>query len=121
MVPILFIATTRPEEARQFYTEVLDFTCTDDSPFALEFDAAGTMLRVQKVQELQPQPFTAIGWKVDDIAAERDRLAAKGAVFLRFEFMEQDERDIWTTPDGAKVCWFKDPDGNTLSLTEWTG
>lgn len=121
MTPILFTATTRPEEARQFYAEVMGFSLTDDSPFSLEFDAAGTMLRVQKVQELQPHPFTAIGWKVDSIAAERDRLAARGATFLSFEFMEQDERDIWTSPDGAKVCWFKDPDGNTLSLTEWPG
>lgn len=119
MTPILFTATVRPDEALKFYTEVMGFNLTDDSPFSLEFDAAGTMLRVQKVQELHPHPFTAIGWKVDDIAAERDRLAVKGAEFLRLEFMEQDERGIWTTPDGAKVCWFKDPDGNTLSLTEW--
>ena len=121
MTPILFTATTRPDEARRFYTEVMGFTLTDDSPFSLEYDAAGTMLRVQKVQELHPHPFTAVGWKVDDIASERDCLAERGAQFLNFEFMEQDERDIWTTPDGAKVCWFKDPDGNTLSLTEWSG
>jgi catechol 2,3-dioxygenase-like lactoylglutathione lyase family enzyme len=94
VIPILFTATTRPEEARQFFTELMGFTLTDDSPFSLEFDAAGTMLRVQKVQELAPHPFTAVGWKVDDVAAERDRLAAKGAQFLSFEFMEQDERDI---------------------------
>lgn len=121
MTPILFTATTRPDKARQFFTEVMGFTLTHDSPFSLEFDAAGTMLRVQKVQELNPHPFTAIGWKVGDIVAERDRLSARGAKFLKFEFMEQDELDIWTTPDGAKVCWFKDPDGNTLSLTEWGG
>lgn len=119
MTPILFTATTRPEVARQFYTEVMGFALTDDSPFSLEFDAMGTMLRVQKVQELHPHPFTAIGWKVEDIAAERDRLAQRGASFERFEFMDQDERDIWTTPDGAKVCWFKDSDGNVLSLTQW--
>jgi len=104
VTPILFTATTRPEEARAFYSEVLGFTLVDDSPFSLEFDAAGTMLRVQKVQELHPHPFTTIGWKVDDIAAEHDRLAARGATFLNFEFMEQDERNIWTAPDGAEVC-----------------
>jgi len=119
MTPIFFTASTRHAEARAFYSDVMGFTLTDDNPFSLEFEAAGTMLRVQKVESFTPQPFTALGWRVEDIASERDRLATRGATFLRFEFMEQDERDIWTTPDGAKVCWFKDPDGNTLSLTQW--
>lgn len=119
MTPILFVATSKPDEARAFYCEVMGFALTDDNPFSLEFDAGGTMLRVQKVESLNPQPFTSLGWRVDDIATKRDELAQRGAEFLRFEFMEQDARDIWTAPDGAKVCWFKDPDGNTLSLTEW--
>lgn len=121
MTPILFTASAKHDAARAFYCDVMGFTLTDDNPFSLEFDAAETMLRVQKVQTFEPHPFTAVGWRVEDIAAERDRLAARGAVFLRFEWMEQDDRDIWTAPGGAQVCWFKDPDGNTLSLTQWTG
>lgn len=119
MTPILFTATTRPDEARMFYEKVMEFRLTDDNPFSLEFDAAGTMLRIQKVEQLQPHAFTQLGWRVPDIAIERERLAARGAAFLHFEGLEQDEDDIWTAPDGAKVCWFKDPDGNTLSLTQW--
>jgi len=119
MTPILFTASVKHSEARAFYTDVMGFELTDDNPFSLAFDAAGTALRVQKVESFEPHPFTAIGWRVDDIVVERDRLAARGAEFVRFEFMEQDERDIWTTPDGAQVCWFRDPDGNTLSLTQW--
>jgi len=119
VTPILFTATTRPGKARAFYSDVLGFALIDDSPFSLEFDACGTMLRVQKVQQFEPHPFTAVGWKVDDIASECDRLTAKGATFLSFDFMEQDERYIWTAPDGARVCWFKDPDGTILSLTQW--
>ena len=121
MTPILFTATAQPDEARRFYSEVMGFVLTDDNPFSLEFDAMGTMLRVQKVEAMSAHPFTALGWRVDDIAAAIDELAARGAAFERFEFMEQDERGIWTTPDGARVCWFKDPDGNTLSLTQWPG
>ena len=121
MTPILFIATAKPDEARRFYSEVMGFALTDDNPFSLEYDAMGTMLRVQKVETFAPHPFTALGWRVDDIAASMDELAARGAEFERFEFMEQDERGIWTTPDGARVCWFKDPDGNMLSLTQWPG
>ena len=118
VTPILFIASARPDEARAFYAEVMGFALTDDNPFSLEFDAAGTMLRVQKVETFEPHPFTAIGWQVENIAAERDRLFDRGARFVAFEFLDQDERDIWTAPDGARVCWMTDPDGNTLSLTQ---
>lgn len=119
MTPILFSATSRPDEARVFYSEVMGFTLTEDSPFSLEFDADGTMLRVQKAPDFTPLPFTLLGWRVGDIAARIDNLAARSAVFERFDFMEQDDRGVWTAPDGAKVAWFKDPDGNTLSLTEF--
>jgi len=88
MTPILFTASTKHDEARRFYTDVMGFTLTSDTPFALEFDAAGTMLRVQKVPDFTPHPFTAIGWRVADIASERDRLARRGASFERFEFLE---------------------------------
>ena len=119
MTPILFAATTKADVSLAFYRDVLGFPLVEDGPFALVFDANGTMLRVQKVAELVPHPFTALGWRVSDIAGENDRLAARGAEFMRFEFLEQDERGIWTAPDGAQVCWFADPDGNTLSLTQW--
>jgi catechol 2,3-dioxygenase-like lactoylglutathione lyase family enzyme len=121
VTPILFTASARHDEARAFYTDVLGFELTDDNPFALEFDAAGTVLRVQKIDALTAQPFTAIGWRVDDIEARCDALSQRGAKFLRFDSMKQDERGVWTAPDGAKVCWFKDPDGNTLSLTQFPG
>ena len=119
MTPILFIASAKHAEARVFYCDVMGFALLDDNPFSFEFDAAGTMLRVQKVEKLVPHAFTAIGWRVNDIAAERDQFAAKGAEFESFEFLEQDVRDIWVAPDGAQVCWFKDPDGNVLSLTQF--
>jgi catechol 2,3-dioxygenase-like lactoylglutathione lyase family enzyme len=118
MTPILFAASGRPADAREFYTQVMGFALVSDSHFALEFNAAGTMLRVQKVESFTPHPFTAIGWLVDDIAVKRAELAGRGAQFERFGFLEQDAADIWTAPDGARVCWFKDPDGNTLSRTE---
>ncbi len=121
MKAMQFVASANHKAALEFYRDVLGFALLEDSPFALGFDAAGTMLRVQKVASLDPYPFTAIGWQVVDIAAEHDRLAERGVSFLDFPPFEQDERDIWTAPDGAKVCWFRDPDGNTLSLTEFPG
>lgn len=119
MTPILFLASARPEEARAFYENVMGFALTEDSPFSLAFDAGGTMLRVQKVEAFDPHPFTATGWQVANIAAKRDELAERGARFVRYEFLDQDERGVWTAPDGAKVCWLTDPDGNLLSLTQF--
>ena len=118
---IAMIATRQPELAKQFYSDVLGLRLIEDGWYALVYMAAGTRLHIQKVKEFTPQPFTAIGWTVSDIAASAAALAKKGVKFERYPGMEQDVGGIWTTPDRAgKVCWFKDPDGNTLSLTQFS-
>jgi catechol 2,3-dioxygenase-like lactoylglutathione lyase family enzyme len=113
-----FVATVKPDEARVFYRDVLGLALVEDSPFAIVFDANGTMLRVQRVKDLAPHPFTALGWNVPDIEAAIDGLVAKGVTFERYGFFEQDARGVWSAPGGAKIAWFKDPDGNTLSLAQ---
>jgi catechol 2,3-dioxygenase-like lactoylglutathione lyase family enzyme len=115
---VAFVATKDGARARQFYGETLGLKVISDDPYALVVDARGTSLRVQKVGTLRPQSFTVLGWHVSDLAATIDGLAKRGVAFERFEGMNQDERGIWTAPSGARVAWFKDPDGNTLSLTE---
>ena len=114
-----FVATKDPAHAKNFYEQTLGLKLAGDDPFALVFDAQGTMLRIQKVKEFNPAPFTVLGWEVADINAEVDGLAGRGVEFARYEWLPQDERGIWTTPDGARVAWFKDPDGNVLSLTQF--
>jgi catechol 2,3-dioxygenase-like lactoylglutathione lyase family enzyme len=114
-----FVATTDAVRARHFYEQVLRLQFVEDSPYALVFRSGPTMLRVQKVKELAPHPFTALGWKVPDMTAAVGELAARGVEFLRVGFIPQDDRGVWTTPDGTQVAWFKDPDGNTLSLTQF--
>ena len=116
---IAFTQTTQPERAKAFYTDVLGLKFDQESIFALVFTAGRTMLRVQKVRELSPLPFTALGWKVPDIVAAVQELSKRGVAFERYTGMPQDDVGIWTTPDGGKVCWFKDPDGNVLSLTQF--
>jgi catechol 2,3-dioxygenase-like lactoylglutathione lyase family enzyme len=117
--PIMaFVATTRPEQARAFYQGVLGLPLVEDTPFALVFQAGGTSLRVQKAGPFQPHPFTALGWQVPDIARAVEELTGRGVSFTRYDVIPQDELGVWTTPDGARVAWFKDPDGNTLSLTQ---
>jgi catechol 2,3-dioxygenase-like lactoylglutathione lyase family enzyme len=114
-----FAATAKPDEARHFYADVLGLPLTEESPFALVFDVAGTMLRVQKVEAFVPAGHTALGWQVDDIRGTIHKLAQRGIRMERFDGLPQDESGVWTTPDGAGVAWFKDPDGNILSLTQF--
>jgi len=54
---------------------------------------------------------------VPDITATAQSLAERGVRFTRCDGMEQDELGIWTAPGGDMIAWFKDPHGNTLSLT----
>jgi len=115
-----FVATTQPERARDFYCNVLGLRFEEDSPFALIVSAANATLRIQKIQAFTPLPFTALGWKVKEIRATAQQLISKGVKTERFEGMSQDDLGIWVSPSGARVCWFKDPDGNVLSLTQFT-
>jgi catechol 2,3-dioxygenase-like lactoylglutathione lyase family enzyme len=115
---VAFVATAAPEDAKPFYRDVLGLRMIGEDPFALTFEANGMMLRIQKVPALTPQPFTVLGWQVPSIAKVIDGLVLKGVRFERYPGLAQDERGIWTAPSGARVAWFKDLDGNTLSLTE---
>ena len=114
-----FASTKQPEKARAFYQEVLGLTLVSNEPMALVFDANGSMLRISIVKDLTPQPFTVLGWQVLDIRGMRRDLAAKGVSFENYGFPGQDGENIWTTADGTQVAWFKDTDGNLLSLTQF--
>jgi len=115
---VAFVTTADAARARAFYVDVLGLRLVEDTPFALVLDANGTTLRVAIADVVDPAPGTVLGWTVPDIAATVDALGAAGIPFERFDGMAQDQRGIWTTPDGAQVAWCKDPDGNVLSLTE---
>lgn len=86
--------------------------------FAIVFDAGDTPLRVTTVESFTPQPFSVLSWLTSDVAGAVRSLAARGVVFERYPGMVQDELGIWTPPGGGAVAWFKDPDGNLLSLSE---
>src|SRR5262245_8040979 len=115
---IAFTATSRPSEALAFYRDTLGISLVEDSPFAIVFDAFGTMLRVQKVQAVSPHPYTSFGLDVPDIEAAVRALLEAGVELLRYPYFEQDTLGIWTAPSGARVCWFHDPDRNVISLSQ---
>jgi catechol 2,3-dioxygenase-like lactoylglutathione lyase family enzyme len=114
---VAFAATSDPERARKFYRDTLGLRLVmEQLPFALVFDANGTVLRVQIVNKVVPSGYTSLGWQVSDIKAAAKGLAGAGVRFERFPGMDHDELGIWSSPSGARVAWFKDPDGNILSI-----
>ena len=113
-----FAITTKPEEAKAFYSDKLGFTFLRDDGFALVFDAHGTMLRVSKMREFTSAQYTVLGWEVEDIVRAVKGLNERGISFERYPGMPQDDDAISTFPGGARVAWFKDPDGNVLSLSQ---
>jgi catechol 2,3-dioxygenase-like lactoylglutathione lyase family enzyme len=116
---IAFVSVTDATRARQFYGEVLGLSLVEESPFALEFDCAGTMLRVALANHVSPAPYTVLGWQVTDIAATIVALRKAGIRPEIFEGFGQSEDGVWQSPSGARIAWFKDPDGNLLSVTEF--
>jgi catechol 2,3-dioxygenase-like lactoylglutathione lyase family enzyme len=116
---IAFVATTDAERAKRFYGETLGLRLVEDAEWAVVYDANGTMLRIQKAHAVVTPPYTTLGWRVPDIEATVRALTERGVAFARYPGMPQDDLGIWTTPDGAKVAWFKDPEGHTLSLTQF--
>jgi catechol 2,3-dioxygenase-like lactoylglutathione lyase family enzyme len=114
---VAFVPTKDAEKARAFYEDVLGLRFVNDDGFAIVLDANGIMVRVARAQ-FTPAPFTILGWQVTGIEQVVKGLQEKGVHFERFGFFEQDPLGIWTAPTGDKVAWFKDPDGNTLSVSQ---
>ena len=116
---VAFAATAAPARALEFYRDTLGLKLVEETPFAFVFDVKGTMLRLTPVEKVAVAPYTVLGWDVSDITATARRLKDAGVKFNRYPGMEQDALGIWTSPSGARIAWFKDPDGNTLSVTQF--
>ncbi len=114
-----FLTIVDVERAKKFYRDTLGLRLLgEEPPFALVFDANGTMLRLGMGKKISPAIGTVLGWEVPDAAAAARDLQQAGVRCERYDHMKQDELGIWTAPTGAKVAWFKDPDGNILSISE---
>ena len=118
---IAFVPTRDPAKARDFYERTLGLEFLSADPFALVFNAHGTTVRIANVSNVKgfkPQPFTIVGWVVTNVSDTAGHLVKKGVRFERFPGMDQDAQGVWQSPTGARVAWFKDPDGNILSITQ---
>src|SRR5882762_5272042 len=118
---IAFIPTRDPQKSRRFYEQTLGLRFVSEDAFALVFSANGVTVRITNVsgvKDFRPAPFTILGWSVSSAQGSARALRQKGIEFERFGGMQQDDLGIWRSPSGAQVAWFKDPDGNILSITE---
>jgi catechol 2,3-dioxygenase-like lactoylglutathione lyase family enzyme len=115
---VAFVPIKDSEKARWFYEGVLGLRFVKDDGFALVFEANGIMVRAAQMKDFTPAQFTVLGWQVYEIENVVRDLQKKGVHFEIFGFFQQDELGIWTAPTGDKVAWFKDPDGNILSVSQ---
>ena len=113
-----FVPTKNADRARTFYEGTLGLAFRGDDSFALIFDLNGASLRIVRVENFAPAPFTVLGWDIVDIASTAKQLRDSGVTFQKYPGLEQDENSVWTSPNGTKVAWFKDPDGNVLSISQ---
>jgi len=115
---VSFVATVDAAASRVFYEEKLGLKLVAEEYYSLVFDLNGHTLRVTKVEEFIRAEHTVFGWYVNNIEETVKDLVTAGVVFEVYEGMLQDENGVWVSPSGAKVAWFKDPDGNNLSITQ---
>jgi catechol 2,3-dioxygenase-like lactoylglutathione lyase family enzyme len=113
-----FVPTQDSAKAREFYEGKLGFQFVSDDPFALVMRSGETMIRVSKAKDFTPAPYTILGWEVKDIEAVVRWLTSRGVAFEKYPFVLDQELGIWNAPSGDKVAWFKDPDGNVLSVSQ---
>jgi len=118
---VAFIPSGDPKKAKSFFVDVLGLRLVSEDSFAVVLDSGGIAVRlvdVSSVKNFRPATFTILGWNVDDIQHTVRGLRERGATFERYPGMSQDDLGVWTSPSDAKVAWFKDPDGNVLSVSE---
>jgi catechol 2,3-dioxygenase-like lactoylglutathione lyase family enzyme len=113
-----FVPTKDSARSREFYEGKLGFKFVSDDQYALVMQAGESMIRIAKAGKFTPAQYTVMGWEVTDIEAMVKWLNGRGVTFEKYPFVQDLERGIWTTPNGDKIAWFKDPDGNVLSLSQ---
>lgn len=115
---VAFVGAADLDRSHAFYGGVLGLEVVERTPFADVYDAGGTPLRVTRVGEPAVAGYTVLGWIVSDIAGAMASLEQRGVTFERYPGVEQDEHGVWTAAGGSRIAWFRDPDGNILSLEE---
>ena len=113
-----FLATSDYDKAREFYEGKLGFAFVSLDQYALVMEVGGHSIRISKIHNFTPRQGTVLGWEVPDIEAVARWLRDRGVPPEKYPFAQDQGLGIWTAPGGARVAWFKDPDGNILSVSQ---
>jgi predicted enzyme related to lactoylglutathione lyase len=120
-LPVAFVYVGDRDRALAFYRDVLGARLHDSDDYGDFLAVNGALVRLTVLPDYEPGPHPVLGWEVDDIVAVAKALESRGTALSRFEGMGQDELGITTSPDGGKMAFFADPDGNALMLTQMSG
>ena len=113
-----FVPTKDYDKARAFYGGKLEFEFVSLDQYALVMSVGGHRIRIAKVHNFTPLQGTILGWEVKNIETVVIWLRDRGVPSEKYPFVQDRELGIWTTPNGDKVAWFKDPDGNILGVSQ---
>jgi catechol 2,3-dioxygenase-like lactoylglutathione lyase family enzyme len=107
------------ERARKFYEDKLGLKEVDDFGEGFMLQSGDTKVSVYKSEFAGTNKATALNFDVDDIEYEVKALKDKGISFEKYDLEGLIPKgDIYEAEGGFKTAWFKDPDGNILSLIE---
>ena len=113
-----FVPTKDYDKARAFYEGKLEFEFVSLDQYALVLSVGGHRIRIAKVPNFTPLQGTILGWEVKNIETVVTWLRDRGVPSEKYPFVQDRELGIWTAPNGDKVAWFKDPDGNILGVSQ---
>lgn len=113
-----FVPSRNLEKSKLFYTGLVGARVECEDEYALTLRVGDGFVRVVKVEDFQPQPFTVCGIVTDNVGSVARYLIEHGVQMVHYEGMGQDGDGVWEAPSGDRIAWFHDPDGNLLSYTE---
>jgi len=113
------IAVSDLDRARRFYEQTLGLEAVDENPGAVVYRAGPSFLVVYPSDYAGTNKATAATWGVgDDFDAVVEDLRGKSVTFEHYDLPETTrEGDVHTMGD-MRAVWFKDPDGNIISLMD---
>ena len=105
-------------KGKEFYGETLGLKQTDENPGGVTYTCGKGRLFVYQAPTAGSNQGTSATWEVNDIEGLVEELKTKGIIFEHFDMpgaAREGDVHVW---EGMKAAWFKDPDGNTLGLSE---
>ena len=115
------IAVKDIDRARKFYEETLGLNAKEAmGGEVLEVKSGDTLINLYRSEHAGTNKATALTFDVEDIESEVRELKDKGVFFEKYDVPGLEERGDLYVGEGMKTAWFKDPDGNILSLFEGT-